>query len=264
MLPTSADLREECLALDGFVSGLAPEDWRVETAFWGWSAWDEIVHLYMVDAYAYASIADAPAFETLANRHRADSAAGLELSVRLRRDFGHMDKDELLSLWRGKYQRLCDLIDAESPRRRVSWFGPDMTVATMAKARQMEVWAHGQDIYDAFGVRRTNADRIRNICDLGVRTFGWSFLNRNLTAPGPAPAVELIAPSGAHWRWNADQPGRISGSAEAFALVVTQRRNIADTDLVVEGEASVHWMQIAQCFAGPPADPPSPGERAAP
>ena len=33
---------------------------------------------------------------------------------------------------------------------------------------------------------------------------------------------------------------------------MTQRRNLADTSLVVEGVAAEDWMSIAQAFAGPP------------
>ena len=32
--------------------------------------------------------------------------------------------------------------------------------------------------------------------------------------------------------------------------------------LVTRGEAAAEWMRMAQCFAGPPEDPPAPGSRA--
>jgi uncharacterized protein (TIGR03084 family) len=144
---------------------------------------------------------------------------------------------------------------------RMPWFGPPMSVASFAAARQMEVWAHGQDIYDLMGVRRTNDDRIHSICELGVRTHGWSFRNRGLEKPAP-PAVRLIAPSGAEWLWNPGGADEIQGPAEAFALVVTQRRHVEDTDLAVRGRDARRWMEIAQCFAGTPATGPAPGARA--
>ena len=34
-----------------------------------------------------------------------------------------------------------------------------------------------------------------------------------------------------------------------------------DTALRVGGETARHWMGIAQCFAGPPENPPAPGTR---
>ena len=33
---------------------------------------------------------------------------------------------------------------------------------------------------------------------------------------------------------------------------MTQRRNLADTELTVTGPAATEWMGIAQAFAGPP------------
>jgi hypothetical protein len=43
--------------------------------------------------------------------------------------------------------------------------------------------------------------------------------------------------------------------------VVAQTRALADTSLRVEGEIARRWLSIAQCFAGPPEDPPQPGVR---
>jgi len=77
------------------------------------------------------------------------------------------------------------------------------------------------------------------------------------------PYVRLTAPSGAIWEWNApSEDNRVEGKAVEFCQVVTQVRNVADTGLVVAGGAARRWMAIAQCFAGPPENPPRPGERA--
>ena len=51
------------------------------------------------------------------------------------------------------------------------------------------------------------------------------------------------------------------GTAQDFCLVVTQRRHVQDTGLQLRGEVARQWMALAQCFAGPPADGPAPGER---
>ena len=53
----------------------------------------------------------------------------------------------------------------------------------------------------------------------------------------------------------------IIGDATEFCQVVTQVRNIKDTNLKVEGKVAEKWMSIAQCFAGPPEDPPIKGSR---
>jgi uncharacterized protein (TIGR03084 family) len=129
-------------------------------------------------------------------------------------------------------------------------------------ARYMETWAHSQEVYDLMKVKRTETDRIKGIATIGMKTFGWTFVNRGLEVPGPAPSVRLIAPSGEIWEWNGPSDSEhISGDAVDFCHVVTQGRNIADTKLEVVGDVATQWMAIAQCFAGGPVDPPKPGER---
>ena len=64
------------------------------------------------------------------------------------------------------------------------------------------------------------------------------------------------------WEWNTDNnKDSIIGDASDFCKVVTQVRNINDTNLKVEGDIAKKWMSIAQCFAGPPEDPPIKGSR---
>jgi len=63
------------------------------------------------------------------------------------------------------------------------------------------------------------------------------------------------------FRSDESQQEYIEGRAEEFCQVVTQTRNIADTSLEVHGANAKLWMNIAQCFAGPPETPPVPGSR---
>jgi uncharacterized protein (TIGR03084 family) len=137
-----------------------------------------------------------------------------------------------------------------------------MGVQMFTTARYMETWAHGQAIYDLKQVEREHTDRIKNVCAIGVKTFGWTFVNRGLEPPGPPPYVRLTAPSGAIWEYNDESDTeRIEGDAVDFALTVTQVRNVKDTGLRVTGDVATRWMEIAQCFAGGPVDPPPPGYR---
>jgi len=97
---------------------------------------------------------------------------------------------------------------------------------------------------------------------LGVNTYGWTFKVRGLDAPTPMPFLRLTAPSGAVWSHGEESADeRIEGLAEEFCQVVTQTRNIADTQLRVVGSNAAAWMANAQCFAGRPEDPPPPGTR---
>jgi uncharacterized protein (TIGR03084 family) len=76
------------------------------------------------------------------------------------------------------------------------------------------------------------------------------------------PYVRLTAPSGDTWEWGEpSETERIEGSAAEFCQVVTQTRNVADTALQLTGARAAAWMRVAQCFAGPPEQPPAPGTR---
>jgi uncharacterized protein (TIGR03084 family) len=260
MTMISALLREECAELADFLTTLPDADWQRRTAFYNWTVADEVMHLRQVDGFGLVSLTRARDFPALVSEVRAHQAKGVELSERMRDDMGQLSPPQLLGLWQSGWRELADRIDNADPEAKLPWFGPEMRLASFAAARQMEVWAHGQDIYDLLGRHRRSSDRIRTICELGVRTQGWSFINRGLDRPAP-PEIELTAPSGAVWRWNEGAAEHISGPAEDFAFIVTQRRNIADTALEVTGKSARHWMQIAQCFAGAPADGPAPGAR---
>ena len=56
------------------------------------------------------------------------------------------------------------------------------------------------------------------------------------------------------------RPRIASRAASDFCRVVTQRRNLADTDLKVTGPAAQDWMRVAQAFAGPPGEGRRPGQ----
>jgi uncharacterized protein (TIGR03084 family) len=151
---------------------------------------------------------------------------------------------------------------AADPKHRVKWAGPDMSVRSSITARQMETWAHGQAVFDRLGLDRQEADRIRNIAHLGVNTFAWTFRNRGEDVHEPAPFVVLAAPSGAQWTWGEpSDTERVEGSAVEFCRIVCQTRNVADTQVRTAGPVAARWMSLAQCFAGPPHDPPAPGTR---
>ena len=128
-----------------------------------------------------------------------------------------------------------------------------MSTASMATARLMETWAHGQDVADALGVTRTPTDRLRHVVRLGVRTRDFAFGVHGLTPPVEEFRVELTAPSGELWTYGPeDAAQRVTGPALDFCLLVTQRAHRADLALRAEGADADRWLDIAQAFAGPP------------
>ena len=225
--PLGRAFLEECEALDELVASLAPDDFARATDFYGWTVRDEVMHLMFLDEVALRAIREEEAFLAQKAEIRRYQAEVGELSNYMRARYAALDDVAVVDAWRRNYHSLCDCFAAGDPKTRMKWFGPDMSLLSAASARQMEVWAHGQDLYDLLGVERRNGERIRNICELGARTFGWSFVNRGLAVPEPAPRVALTSPAGESWIWNASSSGgEVAGPAEDFALVVTQRRHV--------------------------------------
>ncbi|BBX55413.1 hypothetical protein MSHO_07580 [Mycobacterium shottsii] len=125
----------------------------------------------------------------------------------------------------------------------------------MATARLMETWAHGLDVADALGVTRPATDRLRSIAHLGVRTRDYAYFVNNLAPPTEQFLVELRGPGGDIWSWGpADAAQRVTGPAEDFCFLVTQRRPLSSLHLTATGEDARQWLQIAQAFAGPPGE----------
>lgn len=256
------DLDAECRELAALAESLDAAGWTRRTAFHGWTAWDEIAHLLYFDEAGLQAIEAPEDFTREAAALRIRMDAGEAISAIARARFGHLGGPALLALWRAAFARLAERLGALDAKARLPWYGPTMSARSFATARLMETWAHGQDVWDAHGRRRPPTVRLRHIAHLGVSTYGWSFANRGLEVPAPRPFVALAAPGGETWTWGvSSQADCVRGSAEDFCLVVTQRRNVADTALLAEGEPARRWLAIAQCFAGSPADPPAVGER---
>lgn len=262
MLPQIADFRAEADELRTLLTTLHEDDWDRTTQFKAWTINDVVQHLHASDLIGAAAAAGRESFAEARREIEALRNRGMSRLEETRYRLGHLKGLRLLKTWRTQVISLCDTLATLPPDTRLPWWGPDMGVRMFATARQMETWAHGQEIFDLMGIGRQPTDRLRNIAELGVRTFGWTFANRGLPKPEPMPYVRLTAPSGDLWEWNAPSAGnKVEGMAVDFCQVVTQARNVADTELSVVGEPARAWMRIAQCFAGPPEDPPAPGTR---
>ncbi len=261
MLQQAYDFRDESEALYQLMEPLADAEFDQAMQFKGWTLNDVLGHLHMWNWAADLSMQDEAAFMEFIGRVMADVKSGTLRSFEVNWREG-LKGQELLNAWREFYQSMAERFVDADPKLRLKWAGPDMSVLSSITARLMETWAHGQAVYDILGVERVNADRIKNVAVLGVNTFGWTYKNRGWDVPDVRPLVKLTAPSGDTWEWgDATSDNTIEGRAEEFCQVVTQTRNIADTGLIVTGEIATQWMSVAQCFAGPPEDPPAPGAR---
>ncbi|QUR65705.1 TIGR03084 family metal-binding protein [Mycobacterium spongiae] len=248
--PIVADLRAESDDLDALVAPLPAGRWADPTPAPGWTIAHQIGHLLWTDRVALVAVTDEAAFAEMVTAAAANAAgfvdaAADEQAARPPRD--------LLTEWRGIRGRLHDELEAVPAGRKLPWFGPPMSAASMATARLMETWAHGLDVADALGTTRPVTTRLRSIAHLGVRTRDYAFFVNEL-APPPEPfRVELRGPGGDSWSWGpSDAAQRVTGSAEDFCLLVTQRRALGTLDITAVGEDAQRWLEIAQAFAGPP------------
>lgn len=252
----------ECGALYALLAPLTDAAWDHPTQFKQWTLNDILAHLAFFDACALLALRDEAALVELFSQLRAAVTAGTPSMAFAHKWLSNAKGAALLARWHTQSLQLAQEHSQADPKRRIKWAGPDMSVRSSLSARLMETWAHAQAIYDQLGRTRVEGDYLRNVVELGINTYKWTFLNRKLPVPEPQPFVRLTAPSGAVWEWGSDGTSeRIEGSASEFCQVVAQTRNVADTSLRVEGENARKWMAIAQCFAGVGRDPPPAGTR---
>ncbi|MGW6846124.1 TIGR03084 family metal-binding protein [Streptomyces sp. NPDC054958] len=256
-----ADLREEGRELDSLVGKLDDPDWARATPAPGWTIAHQIAHLHWTDRASLLALTDATGFGHMVEEALKapdtfvdeGAQAGTELAPA-----------ELLARWRTTRAALDEALVAASPDTRFPWYGPPMKAASMGSARLMETWAHGQDVADALGVRRTPTARLRHVARIGVRARDYAFAVHGLPAPTEEFRVELTAPEAADgaraWTYGPpDAPQRITGPALDFCLLVTQRAHRADLALTATGPDADRWLDIAQAFAGPAGTGREPG-----
>lgn len=256
------DLKDEYDSLDDMVSILDHQGWMTVTPFYDWTIKDTISHLAFFDRAALLSTSGKEVFDAHLIELMASAATVDEIFDMANSEGNALDDEALLEWWRKERGDLLARYESSDPSEKFPWYGPPMSARSSATARLMETWAHGQDVADALKITRPGSVRLKNIVHLGYSTFGWSFVNRGLSAPSSKPVLILESPDGSIWRYgDEDSDNMVSGTALDFCLVVTQRRHVEDTGLIVKGDAASSWMLIAQAFAGPPQDSPEPGSR---
>ncbi|MFC6090898.1 TIGR03084 family metal-binding protein [Saccharothrix lopnurensis] len=233
-----ADLRDESRVLDDLVAGA---DWSRPTPAPGWTIAHQVAHLRWTDRVAVLAARDPAAFAELLRTATPDLV-----------DRGAAEPVTLAD-WRAGREELAGALTAVPPGTRVPWFGPPMSPTSMATARLMETWAHGQDVADALGAVREPTRRLRHVAHLAVRAFGFAFLVNGLPVPPEPVRVELTGPGGEPWAWGSeDARDRITGPALDFCLLATRRRHRDDLAVTAVGPVATAWLPIAQAFAGPP------------
>ena len=248
--PVVADLRAESDDLDALVAELDPQQWAAPTPAAGWTIAHQIAHLLWTDRVALTAVTDEEGFASVLADATTDPTGFVDTGAE---ELAVLPPERLLADWRQTRARLHDELLAVADGRKLPWFGPPMSAASMATARLMETWAHGLDVADTLGVKRPATARLRSIAHIGVRTRDFAFSINGLAPPAEPFRVELRAPDGSTWSWGPDDAGqRVTGSAEDFCMLVTQRRPRSALDVHAVGDDAEKWLGIAQAFAGPP------------
>lgn len=268
-----ADLDAEYVETHNLVEGLAADDprWDRPTPAAGWAVRDQISHLAFFDDAGRRAVEEPAGFAREAESAMAQAGDPMEPHLTRGRS---MRGDQLLAWWDEAHAGMTRALSGADASLRLPWYGPPMGVLSFVSARLMETWAHGQDVADALDVEHRATDRLRHVAHLGVRARPFSYAVRGREVPPGRIDVTLAGPTGVSWDWqvgealagragsddgvaegepqSARSPSSVRGAALDFCLVVTQRRNVADTSLVIEGEDAIDWMSVAQAFAGPP------------
>jgi uncharacterized protein (TIGR03084 family) len=241
------DLRDEQRDLRGIVEH---GDLDAPTPAEGWDVRDTVAHLAGSDEEAHKAATTPQLFVAGLPEVAADIDGFLTGQLTSRRG---MSREQLLDAWQEGFEAMVSAFADLDPATKVPWYGPPMSPASFATARLMEYWAHGQDVADALGVRRSPTARLRHICHLGFRTRGFSYVVRGRQVPDVPVSLALTAPDGTAWQFGDPTAAqRVTGPAEDFCLLVTQRRHRSDLSLEAVGDAANEWLDVAQCFAGPP------------
>lgn len=244
-----ADLASEGAWLDAVLTGLDDSGWQRPTPAPGWTIAHQVAHLAWTDEQALCAATDPQTFaellgQVLTGNVTVDGTAA---------EGAALPPPVLLRRWRAARDGLAVALTAVPAGTRLPWFGPPMSAASMATARLMETWAHGQDVAEAAAVPHPADDRLRHVAYLAVRTRDFAFTTHGSSPPPDPFLVRLTAPDGAIWSWGPpDAAQRVEGPALDLCLLATQRRHRSDTGLVATGPDADRWLDIAQAFAGPP------------
>ena len=255
-LVAETDVLTECLAEGTRRFGAASGDTPTPAA--GWNVRDQMAHLLFFDRAMTTAVVDPERFDAERAELAADPrgiAEGVAAATRA------MSLDDVLARFADARAALIDAFTSAEPATRVPWYGPAMSLGAGMTARIMETWAHGQDVFDAFGLAHPVTSALRQVAHIGVRALPNSYRTRGLDVPDVPVRVELAGAHGELWEWgDADAADRVTGSAVDFCLVVTQRRHVDDTSLVRVGPVATEWMTIAQAFAGGAGRGRAPGQ----
>ncbi|MET7468250.1 TIGR03084 family metal-binding protein [Micromonospora sp. NPDC005686] len=244
--------------VDRLVADLDAASWDRPTPAPGWTVAHQIAHLTATFRMAETAVSAPDDFRAFT------ASLGGDFDANVQRALGAYltePRDVLLKKWRAARVAVDEALAGTPPMQIVPWLVRPLPAAVLAAAGMMELFAHGQDIADALGVRRTYDDGLRHLVDFISRTWDFGYQSRALETPDVRLRFEVTAPSGALWTYGADDATDvISGPAVDLCLLATRRRHRDDLALTGTGAEADRWLDIAQAYRGPAGEGRRPGQ----
>ena len=240
-----ADLVAEQQAVDQFLQTIRDRDWKTKTPAAGWDVRDQVSHLAFFEEYAYNALAEGGSRLSDID----DYASGEDFTMAGALEGRKLRPQEVIEWWRGSRARVVDVLSRTDPKKRIPWFAGDMSAKAFATARQMETWAHGIDVHDAFGAEPEDTVRLKNIAWLGWRALPHAFgvAGEDYTE---TVRLELIGPNYAKWLFGPDDSEQlIKGRAGDWCRVAVRRRSAHGTSLIAEGKVAEVALSVARAYA---------------
>jgi uncharacterized protein (TIGR03084 family) len=154
--------------------------------------------------------------------------------------------DEAILTWLIEQRKANALLASAPAKPELPWSDGPLRPSVLAAAALTELFACGQDIADALGIRPRRDDAIGHVAYYGVRTRDHAYRRYRRTPPGPF-RFELRAPSGTRWDFGPEEAAdRVTGPAEDFCLLVTRRRDVEDLALTFSGEHTAEWLDLLE------------------
>ncbi|MCO1597549.1 TIGR03084 family metal-binding protein [Micromonospora sp. RHAY321] len=253
-----SDLVADGNEVDSLVSNLDEAGWQTPTPAPGWTIAHQVAHLAATFRLAALAASNAGMFKDVTSRLSPDFGANVKAAMA---EYLAEPPDVLLRRWRAERAGVEQALSALPGDQMVPWLVRPLPAAVLAAAGMMELFAHGQDIADGLGVRRTHTDRIGHLVAFGVRTWDFGYQARGMQTPDVEFRFELVAPSGTVWAFGPeDAEQRVTGPAVDFCLLVTRRRHHADLGVKATGADAERWLDIAQAYRGPAGEGRRPGQ----
>lgn len=257
----TADLRAECAELDHLVSGLDDASWGRPTPAERWTIAGQIAHLSFIFRLAGLAVTDGQRFKAVSAQAAGDFEGAVNAALD---DYLPNPPSVLLERWRSERNATIEGLGRLDGDTIVPWLVRAIPARVLACAGLMELFGHGQDIFDTLQVRRPKTDRVLPVAWFVTQTWDFGYQARDETPPDTTFRFDLTAPSGAAVRFGPDDATqRISGPAEDLCLLATRRRHRDDLDLTADGPDAERWLDIAQAYRGPAGPGRRPGQFAA-